>query len=283
MIEHLWEDLLELGPECHERFLNQENVPELEALGIGFAGVSHFKGQYWVARKQPDYHTVLFTVEGCGKLITKAGEQLIEPNTLTLLPAGQPFHFSLYDDNWSTAWFCLNNGKLWQHLLRQLPGVSYNNSAHAIYHLLCQLYYEPEKRMREAPVKQLQVYLSQNLGEHTPITSKQTDQLRRLEVLFGDAQEQLHYPWTIEGMAERVHYSAPHLHKLCQRIYNQSPMQKLIQLRMERAKHLLVDTNWSLIEIASSVGYQDAFNFSNRFKKSVGIAPSKYRQSMHRR
>lgn len=283
MAEQQWEDLLELGPECHERFLSQDNVPELEALGIGFAGVSHLQGRYWVARRNPDYHTILFTIEGGGKLRTEAGEQLIEPNTLTLLPVGQPFHFSLNDNSWSTAWFCLNDNALWRHLAQQTSGVSYDHSAHAIYHLLCQLYYESERSMRKAPVKQLRHYLHKSLGENTSVPSKQTDQLRRLEVLFEEAQEQLHYPWTVETMAARVHYSAPHLHRLCQRVYNQSPMQRLIQLRMERAKHLLVDTDWSLVQIAGSVGYQDVFNFSNRFKKSIGTAPSKYRQEQCRK
>lgn len=272
-----WEDQLELGPECHERFLNSDNVPELPALGIGFAGVSQLKGRYWVGRKASDYHTLLFTTEGRGKLYTPSGEQAIEANTLTLLPCGKPFLFSLDAEHWSTAWFCLDDSPHWHHLNQEPSDVHYSAIAAPIYYLLCQLYYEPNEAMRQSPVKQLSLYLNQALG--TPTASRtHLDQAKRLEGLFNELQQQLHVEWTVADMASRIHYSAPHLHRLCQQEYNQSPMQRLISLRMDRARQLLTDTNWPLGQIANTLGYQDVFNFSNRFKKVVGISPTGYRQ-----
>jgi len=269
-----WEDSLELGPDCYERFLHRDNVPELLAMGIGYAGVSELRGRYWVGRRKPDYHTALFTLEGRGKLELDCTnsiannpdctEQFIEPNTLTLLPLGNPFRFSLAAERWATAWFCFDDTPQWQHLTSQHPGIRYCPSSAAIFHLLCQLYYEPRRSMRDNAIQQLQNYLSQSLSNEGSSNQDGLEQQRRLETLFTLVQQQLHAPWTIEKMADTVHYSAPHLHRLCKQLYGQSPIQRLIYFRMERAENLLKDTDWSLLLIANSVGYQDAFNFSTR-------------------
>ncbi|WP_416306917.1 helix-turn-helix transcriptional regulator [Neptunicella sp. SCSIO 80796] len=273
----VWQNILELGPECHERFLVQDNVSLLASLEIGFAGISSLRGRYQVGRRNPDYHTLLFTIEGRGKLHSPAGEQTIEANTMTVLPVAQPFLFELDAELWKTAWFCLDNGQLWEHLRANRASIQYCESAQAIYHLLCHLYYENRPDMQSSSITQIQQYLQQSIGKNILAQNEFPAPMRRLEKLFQHIQQQLHFPWTIDEMAAYIHYSPPHLHRLCQKIYQQSPLQRLIQLRMERAQHLLTETNWSLAQIANTVGYQDVFNFSNRFKKSVGLAPIRYR------
>lgn len=44
-----------------------------------------------------------------------------------------------------------------------------------------------------------------------------------------------------------------------------------------RPKHLLMNTSFSINEIAQKVGYNYPSNFINAFKKKVGISPSKFR------
>lgn len=49
------------------------------------------------------------------------------------------------------------------------------------------------------------------------------------------------------------------------------------QLRIQRAKHLLLNSDKSINEISEEVGYQDSFYFSRVFKKLEGESPSHYR------
>lgn len=271
-----WEDRLELGPQCYERYLNQQYLPQLEALSVALAGISQLRGHYCVARKKPDYHTILFTLEGSGHLETPVGIHSIPGNSITVLPAAQPFEFSLHTEHWATAWFCLEDTPLWQHLKRMSASIRFTENASPLYYLLGHLYYEHDPAMHSAPIQQLQRYLKRELGEEFD-QQKQSEPVKRLQQLFADVQEQLHVNWTVQDMADQVHYSQPHLHRLCNQVFGRSPLQQLIYLRMERAKQLLSDTNWSLIHIASALGYSDLFNFSNRFKKTTGVAPSIYR------
>ncbi|MDW7650661.1 MAG: helix-turn-helix domain-containing protein [Bacillota bacterium] len=55
-----------------------------------------------------------------------------------------------------------------------------------------------------------------------------------------------------------------------------SPICFVNEIRMEKAKELLVATNDPLKGIAESVGYKDEFYFSRIFKKTVGIPPTVY-------
>ena len=272
-----WEDVLEIGPECHERFLTEENVSLLSSLDVAVSGISSLAGRYKVARSSPEHHTVLYTTEGRGQLLTANGTQEIEANTVTLLPAGQPFCFWVDAKLWKTAWFCLENNQLWEHLRHSTALVTSSESNQAIYHLLCHLYYENQTKMQQSSIDLLQRYLNQTLGKNAAFLSEENVPRRRLATLFDDIQRQLHAPWTVDSMSAKVYYSPPHLHRLCQKHYGQSPMQRLIFLRMERAKQLLTGTDWSLVQIANTVGYQDVSNFSTRFKKSLGLAPSRYR------
>lgn len=53
--------------------------------------------------------------------------------------------------------------------------------------------------------------------------------------------------------------------------------QYIHRLRVQRAQHLLLNTNDPVKKIAEEVGYQDHFYFSRMFKKITGAAPQHYR------
>ena len=60
--------------------------------------------------------------------------------------------------------------------------------------------------------------------------------------------------------------------------YGQTPMRYLTLLRLKRAEALLLSRGTTLEGIARASGYDNAFYFSNAFKKEKGISPSAYRR-----
>ena len=50
-------------------------------------------------------------------------------------------------------------------------------------------------------------------------------------------------------------------------------------LRVQKAKELLVKTNFSITEIAYQVGFNDSNYFTSIFKKYAKITPMKYRKA----
>jgi len=58
-----------------------------------------------------------------------------------------------------------------------------------------------------------------------------------------------------------------------------TPIAYLNRYRVDRAKHLLADTNKSITEIAMEVGFSDSGYFSRVFRREVGISPEAYRRA----
>lgn len=55
--------------------------------------------------------------------------------------------------------------------------------------------------------------------------------------------------------------------------------QYVIDCKMRKAKNLLLLSDISVGDVARSVGYYDAFNFSKMFKKHFGLSPTEFRKS----
>lgn len=60
-------------------------------------------------------------------------------------------------------------------------------------------------------------------------------------------------------------------------IYNKSPYQYIKQKRIEKAKFLLHDTNYSIDDILMEIGLENKSSFLRCFKKSTGFTTSQYR------
>ena len=58
-----------------------------------------------------------------------------------------------------------------------------------------------------------------------------------------------------------------------------SPQQFTIEARMRNARSLLIDSGYTIAEIASLCGYSDIYFFSRHFKQRHGITPSIFRQN----
>ncbi len=59
--------------------------------------------------------------------------------------------------------------------------------------------------------------------------------------------------------------------------FDMTPIQYLIQCRLEMSRHLLGSTNLSVKEIAAKCGFDDAGYFGRLFRKRCGITPAAYR------
>ncbi|MCF1586111.1 AraC family transcriptional regulator [Tetragenococcus koreensis] len=61
-------------------------------------------------------------------------------------------------------------------------------------------------------------------------------------------------------------------------IYGYSPIEYLQRRRVGEAQTLLINTNYSITEIANSVGFNSSAYFSTLFKKLVSLSPKEYRK-----
>ncbi|OLF10321.1 helix-turn-helix domain-containing protein [Actinophytocola xanthii] len=85
-------------------------------------------------------------------------------------------------------------------------------------------------------------------------------------------------PITIDDMARTAMFSKFHFSRIFQRVTGISPGRFLSALRLQRAKYLLLTTDLTVADISHVVGYNSIGTFSSRFRTSVGVSPTEYRQ-----
>ena len=78
-------------------------------------------------------------------------------------------------------------------------------------------------------------------------------------------------------LSEKVGISESRIRRLFKSSLYVTPVKYINLLRLEKAKILLTDSNLSVSEISSSVGFEDQFYFSRVFKAQFGVSPIKYR------
>jgi AraC-like DNA-binding protein len=83
---------------------------------------------------------------------------------------------------------------------------------------------------------------------------------------------------TIDDMARTAMFSKFHFSRIFQRVTGISPGRFLSALRLQEAKRLLVTTSMTVADISHLVGYNSIGTFSSRFRSSVGVSPTEYRQ-----
>ena len=83
---------------------------------------------------------------------------------------------------------------------------------------------------------------------------------------------------TLPDLAQYLYISESHLRLLFRKTMGISPSLYLLQLRLQKAKDLLVNTSYSLKEIAELSGFQTLNHFSRMFRKYESIPAIQYRK-----
>ena len=84
---------------------------------------------------------------------------------------------------------------------------------------------------------------------------------------------------TLEEMARQVFLSPPYFSRVFKQEVGESFNIYLNRLRIDRSKELLLQQNLRLGDIAQLVGFEDQSYFTKVFKKLVGVAPIRYRET----
>ncbi|MGF1687317.1 AraC family transcriptional regulator [Photobacterium japonica] len=273
-----WQEVVYLAEACKERFLTQSDLPELVDNGFFMAGLADLSEGYEIERVQTFHHTLLFTLEGMGKLTTPEREYCLLPNTLTVLPVGKPFRFELKDadKSWKMAWVLLQPSEKWQPLAMNGQRVEQSRVCEQVWSVMNLLHSEVGGRSsyRKLFASELSRLL---LGSATMAPS---NSVLRVQSIFNDIESQLHLNWTVKGIAKQCYLSTEQLNRITKQLYQCSTQQKLIELRMEKAVDLLQNREWTVGMVALRLGYQDPFNFTHRFRQYHGCSPREYRKRL---
>lgn len=103
----------------------------------------------------------------------------------------------------------------------------------------------------------------------------QYDKVRKTEKIISYMTEHYSEKVTLEDMAKVVQISVSYMGSIFREVTGKTPVDYLIELRLNRAKELIGDGH-SISETAQQVGFNDVYYFSRCFKRREGISPSQF-------
>ena len=91
-------------------------------------------------------------------------------------------------------------------------------------------------------------------------------------------QENYGRPITLEQVSAVAGFNASYFSSFFKKETGQNFLEYLSEVRMNRAKELLRDSDASIAKICEMVGYLDLKHFTTTFKKMTGVQPGEFRQ-----
>lgn len=265
----------DVGADTHQWVLRAEDSVALQATSIKHVGISDAASPYNIVRTKLAGAFLLGTIAGEGRVLLDGRWRTHKAGVLSFAPALSLHAFHAVPGvRWETCW------------VRFSPEARISQS-NAIVPLIVEADCRPlrcaiEGLQREAAdtghlaSEMLWVEL---LEHYVDRVASRRDGDPRIYAAFEAVQRDIARPWTVEDLASKASLSPEHFRRLCLRLLGRSPMRQVTALRVRRAAHLLATTDEKLEAIASDVGYQNPFAFSNTFKKFTGFRPSTMRQS----
>lgn len=109
----------------------------------------------------------------------------------------------------------------------------------------------------------------------TPCNTRlRPDTVDRLNYAKEILTQQLEHPPLLSEVAQQVGVSDRTLRRGFQELFGTTPLAYLTQIRMHRAQHLLQQGQWTVAEVARTVGYGHLGHFATAFKRQFGVNPS---------
>jgi AraC-like DNA-binding protein len=99
-----------------------------------------------------------------------------------------------------------------------------------------------------------------------------------LKEVFDFIEAHYHQGITLSDVAEAVGYSAAYLTTQVAKQTGNTVNSWIVKRRMAAARPLLKDTNNTIDQIATKLGYQNACHFSRQFRQHHGLSPKIWRK-----
>ncbi|MEE9333007.1 MAG: GlxA family transcriptional regulator [Granulosicoccaceae bacterium] len=123
--------------------------------------------------------------------------------------------------------------------------------------------------VRDASVDQL-------VGLH----SRQVGRNPHLNKAIQKMMDSIEAPVSTTTIADDIGISKRQLERLFGRYLNCSPKRYFLEMRVNRARNLIMQTEMSVTQVAVACGFESIQHFSKVYKAAFGIAPSKHQSSL---
>ena len=230
-----------------------------------------------------DYH-ILYIAEGrC--FVTLNGETTEAPkgSVIVYLP-DQPQEYSFDPDDGSVSYYIHFTGSECERLMQDTSldkkNIFYIGKSHTLEGLFDMLIGEYKQKLRFCTQRMNGILLEiiSVIGrKNTYMISGGSDMNKRFEAVCEHIHNNISEKLTLKELSTKCSLSESRFSHLFTELFGKSPKQYIMNVRMENAKELLLDSDMSVLEVGTAVGIDDQNYFSRIFKKHCGMSPSEFR------
>ena len=232
-----------------------------------------------------------YLLDGFGQLATPEGDITLQPGVCLILRGGQPYDFTRTSPQpFTHYWVHFNFLDQTQMPIppNKPPLWPVHRQMHEIgtLELLLDRALEAHRgpmEMREYANIWLQAALLEIQREDQRIHISATERLSHydhdVETICKQILDNPAQHLDMNDLCQMLHCSRAHVYRRFKQHTGRSPQQFAIDMRMQAAHFLLLDSNMSIAQIASQLGYVDVYFFSRQFKQHHGISPASFRKS----
>ena len=127
-------------------------------------------------------------------------------------------------------------------------------------------------------VLEILIYLSNMKSEHKELTQYFSQQTELIKEIHQQLTEHLDQRFTIAELSKQYLINTSTLKEIFKAVYGQPIATYMKEFRVRQAMKLLRETNNTIADIASQVGYQTQGKFSSAFQAIVKMSPREYRK-----
>ena len=251
---------------------------------LRLAGSSYCDGNYRIERRNSDVWVVEYVESGTGTL--ELDGRVFHPGRgdLYLVPEGSTHcYYSSASDPWVKHWMNFS-GPLARELVRlyrleEVAVVGNFSRPELFKEALRRFRQHPEGVHRTTGPEFLMAVIATMASDLSranvpPPRSDDGERLRAwLDTLVFEPAPGL------DRMAEKISKSRAQTIRIFRRSVGETPVQYLLNRKLDAARELLRNSAMSLKEIAAALHFSDEYYFACMFKRRTGIAPGRYRNA----
>ncbi|WP_181376825.1 AraC family transcriptional regulator [Paenibacillus agaridevorans] len=125
----------------------------------------------------------------------------------------------------------------------------------------------------------LRIYASEISSDVNP--SRYIERYSKLKPALDYIEENYANKISLEEISSQSNMSPYHFTREFKKLFGMTPMQMVTDVRLHRAKRLLLDLNTSITEVSSLAGFYDVGHFSKVFKQKNGCSPLQFRKGFN--
>ncbi|MBX7185100.1 MAG: AraC family transcriptional regulator [Vicinamibacteria bacterium] len=84
-------------------------------------------------------------------------------------------------------------------------------------------------------------------------------------------------PFDLGAVARAARMAPHHFHRTFRSVFGRTPFGYVTEGRVRRARRLLIEHDWDVVEVCAAVGYESVSSFTRLFKRETGRTPAAFR------